>query len=59
MQSGKRLQVDDNLRTIRQRTDTNVASLPAALRDIDRPIEMSVEITPNLEAMNSANSLRF
>jgi nicotinate phosphoribosyltransferase len=51
MQSGQRLRSDDSLTMIRERTDENVASLAAEVRDIDRPIEMQVEITANLETM--------
>jgi nicotinate phosphoribosyltransferase len=51
MQSGQRLRSDDSLTMIRERTDENVASLAAEVRDIDRPIEMQVEITANLGTM--------
>ena len=49
MKSGERLQPDDSLTLIRQRTDENVTSLPAAIRAIDHPIDPQVEITPALQ----------
>jgi nicotinate phosphoribosyltransferase len=51
MKAGTRLQPDDTLTTIRQRTDENVAILPPEIRNIDRPIDIRAEITPALEAM--------
>ena len=48
MNSGDRLQPDDNLATIRQRTDENVASLTAEIRDINYDKFMPVNITLSL-----------
>ncbi len=48
MRSGERSQSDDNLATIRRRTDRNVAELPADLRDLDYTLASPVEISPTL-----------
>ncbi len=48
MSKGNRLQADDSLATIRNRTDANVASLPAEVRDINydscSPVNISVAL---------------
>ncbi|MCY7367265.1 MAG: nicotinate phosphoribosyltransferase [Chamaesiphon sp.] len=48
MNKGNRLQPDDSLSTIRQRTDANVASLTAEIRDINYDRFTSVNISPSL-----------
>ena len=48
MSQGNRLQPDDNLATIRQSTDQNVASLTAEIRDINYDKSMPVNISPSL-----------
>jgi nicotinate phosphoribosyltransferase len=48
MAQGKRLQPDDELATIRQRADLNVASLPTELCDLDYAKATPVEISPAL-----------
>lgn len=51
MERGHRLQPDDDLITIRQRADLNVASLPAELRDINYDRSAPVSISPSLEQL--------
>jgi nicotinate phosphoribosyltransferase len=51
MAQGNRLQPDDELATIRQRADLNVASLPAELCDIDYAKTDPVDISPALEQL--------
>ncbi|WP_310428082.1 nicotinate phosphoribosyltransferase [Chamaesiphon sp. VAR_48_metabat_135_sub] len=48
MKEGTRLQPDDSLATIRNRTDANVASLPAEVRDINYDKFFSINISPAL-----------
>jgi nicotinate phosphoribosyltransferase len=48
MSDGERLQPDEDLATIRHRTDLNVATLPTALRDLDYDLASPVEISPAL-----------
>jgi nicotinate phosphoribosyltransferase len=48
MKDGNRLQPDDSLATIRTRTDLNIASLPAEVRDINYDGFSSVNISPAL-----------
>ena len=54
MSQGNRLQPDDNLATIRQRTDRNVASLSADLRDINYDRSTPVKISPALSALTQS-----
>ena len=61
MSQGKRLHPDDDLATIRDRTDRNVASLPAQIRDINydgnSPVNISpalAELTQSLKAKNQS-----
>jgi nicotinate phosphoribosyltransferase len=57
MKEGKRLQPDDSLATIRNRTDANVASLPVEVRDINYDSLSSVNISPALaELTQNLNS---
>jgi nicotinate phosphoribosyltransferase len=57
MSEGERLQPDDDLATIRHRTDLNVATLPTALRDLDYDLPLPVEISPALTRLtNSLNN---
>ncbi len=51
MKQGHRLQLDDDLITIRQRVDLNVASLPADIRDINYHKSAPVSISPSLEQL--------
>ncbi len=51
MANGQQLILSDSLEQIRDRTQQNVASLPAAVRDIDHPLDTTVEIAPDLAAL--------
>ena len=51
MEQGNRLQPDDTLATIRQRTDLNVASLSAEIKDINYDGLAPVDISPSLEKL--------
>ncbi|WP_319423314.1 nicotinate phosphoribosyltransferase [Pleurocapsa sp. FMAR1] len=51
MQSGKRLQSSESLDTIRQRTASSVASLPAKVRQISQPLAFEVDISDALESL--------
>ncbi len=51
MANGQQLIPSDSLEQIRDRTQQNVASLPAAVRDIDQPLDTTVEIAPDLAAL--------
>jgi nicotinate phosphoribosyltransferase len=51
MANGHQLIPSESLKQIRDRTQQNVASLPAAVRDIDRPLDTKVEIDPDLAAL--------
>jgi nicotinate phosphoribosyltransferase len=51
MANGQQLIPSDSLKQIRDRTQQNVASLPAAVRDIDQPLDTRVEIAPDLAAL--------
>jgi nicotinate phosphoribosyltransferase len=48
MDKGNRVQPDDSLTTIRQRTDANVASLTAEIRDINYDGFVPVNTSPSL-----------
>ncbi len=48
MEQGNRLQPDDDLATIRQRTDLNVASLSTEIRDVNYDKSDPVDISPAL-----------
>lgn len=54
MSNGDRLQPDDSLTTIRQRTDLNVASLTAELRDINYDRLAPVNISPKLAELTQS-----
>ncbi len=54
MQGGDRLQPDDNIATIRSRTDLNVANLPTALRNIDYDLTAPVDISPALDRLTQS-----
>ncbi len=54
MERGHRLQPDDELKTIRHRTDLNVASLPTDLRDINYDRSAPVNISPALEQLTKS-----
>ena len=49
--AGNRLQPDDSLAAIRNRTDKNVASLPAEIRDINYDRFSPVNISPALAGL--------
>ncbi len=51
MHGGERLQPDDDLATIRHRTDLNVAELPTDIRDLDYDLAAPVEISPALDRL--------
>ncbi len=51
MAGGQQLISSDNLAQIRDRTKKNVASLPMAVRDIDRPVTVTADIAPDLAAL--------
>ncbi|NJK68667.1 MAG: nicotinate phosphoribosyltransferase [Microcoleus sp. SU_5_3] len=48
---GKRLQRPESLEAIAQRTAASVASLPAATRQLERPISPPVEISTDLQSL--------
>jgi nicotinate phosphoribosyltransferase len=54
MSNGDRLQPDDNLTTIRQRTDLNVASLTTDLRDLNYDRLAPVNISPKLAELTKS-----
>jgi nicotinate phosphoribosyltransferase len=54
MSNGKRLQPDDSLTTIRQRTDLNVASLTADIRDINYDRLAPVNISDKLAELTQS-----
>jgi nicotinate phosphoribosyltransferase len=54
MKRGDRLHPDDNLSTIRQRTDLNVASLPADIRDLNYDLSTPVNLSPALEQLTKS-----
>lgn len=51
MADGQQLIPSDSLGQIRDRTQRNVASLPAAVRGIDQPPDIQVEIAPDLATL--------
>jgi nicotinate phosphoribosyltransferase len=51
MAQGNRLQPDEELAAIRQRTDLNVASLPAEIRDINYDRAEPVDLSPALKQL--------
>ncbi len=51
MSQGNRLYPDDNLATIRDRTDKSVSNLPAEIRDINYDGDQPVNISPALAAL--------
>jgi nicotinate phosphoribosyltransferase len=51
MVGGQQLIPSENLAQIRDRTQKNVASLPTAVRDIDRPVAVTAAIAPDLAAL--------
>jgi len=51
MKDGKQLQVPETLATIRRRTATSVASLPAATRKLNNPQLMRVDISVGLQEL--------
>lgn len=53
IQQGQLLQPLETLKTIRQRTAANVASLPAQLRQIQSPATAPVTLTPELLALTA------
>jgi nicotinate phosphoribosyltransferase len=53
MERGHRFQPDDDLGTIRQRTDLNVAKLPTDLRDLNYDRSAPVKISSELEQLTS------
>jgi nicotinate phosphoribosyltransferase len=53
MQRGNRLHPDDDLATIRHRTDLNVASLSTDLRDLDYDRSAPVNLSPALEQLTN------
>jgi nicotinate phosphoribosyltransferase len=54
MSQGNRLQPDDDLATIRDRTDRNVASLTAEIRDINYDRNAPVNISPALAELTQS-----
>lgn len=56
MRGGERSQSDDDLATIRSRTDRNVAQLPANLRNLNYTQASPVEISPALERLTHSTS---
>jgi nicotinate phosphoribosyltransferase len=56
MQNGKRLQPEENLATIRQRTNNSVNSLPKSTRQISNPISIEVAISKSLESLRRSVS---
>ncbi len=51
MANGQQIIPSESLMQIRDRTQQNVASLPAEVRDIDRPLEVAAKIRPDLVAV--------
>jgi nicotinate phosphoribosyltransferase len=51
MQEGRRVQPEESLDTIAQRTRASVQSLPEGVRRIEEPQSMAVQISPALEAL--------
>ncbi len=51
MANGQQIIPSASLMQIRDRTQQNVASLPAAVRDIDRPLAVTAKIRPDLAAV--------
>jgi nicotinate phosphoribosyltransferase len=56
MQNGKRIQLEETLATIRQRTNNSVASLPKLTREINNPISIDVTISNSLESLRRSIS---
>jgi nicotinate phosphoribosyltransferase len=56
MHGGERAHPDDDLATIRSRTDRNVAQLPTDLRNLDYTQASPVEISPALERLTHSTS---
>jgi Nicotinate phosphoribosyltransferase C-terminal domain len=54
MSKGIRLQPDDSLARIRQRTDANIASLTAEIRDINYDKFTPVNISPSLAELTQS-----
>jgi nicotinate phosphoribosyltransferase len=54
MRGGERLQPDDDLATIRHRTELNVATLPTPLHDLDYDRPSPVEISPTLAQLTAS-----
>jgi nicotinate phosphoribosyltransferase len=50
-QQGKNLQLPESLKTIRQRTQSNVASLPAIARQLQAPQSLPVKISTSLQEL--------
>ncbi len=51
MANGQQMISSESLTQIRDRTQQNVASLPAEVRDIDRPLDVTAKIRPELAAV--------
>ena len=54
MQRGQRIQAEETLTTIRQRTAKSVASLPNSSRQIDRPTTIIANISNDLESLRKS-----
>ncbi len=54
MQKGKRMQAEETLTTIRQRTAHSVASLPHSARQIDRPTSIIPNISNDLQSLRKS-----
>ncbi|HLO89466.1 MAG TPA: nicotinate phosphoribosyltransferase [Nostocaceae cyanobacterium] len=59
VQEGKQVQPPETLATIRQRTATSVASLPAQVRRLEQPQSIPVEISPDLQALTNQTKQRI
>lgn len=57
MQHGKRVQQPETLAQIRDRTANSVASLPDITRQLDQPIALPVEISPQLQQLTKKTRL--
>ena len=54
MHKGKRIQAEETLTTIRQRTAKSVASLPKSARQIDRPTPIIANISNDLQSLRKS-----
>lgn len=57
-QQGQRVKPSETLAEIKQRTATNVASLPVEMRHLDNPIPPPIEISPSLAELTEKTQKR-